>query len=82
MKHNVTVKCNVHNCTFEVNAYSLSIKDTNCPLCRKEQNHQKRITPWDKILNRFKTKYKDLFYYDKSKYNGYKKEKTVICNKC
>ena len=36
MKHNVSIKCNIHNCIFEVNAYSLSIKDTNCPLCGKE----------------------------------------------
>ena len=82
MKHKVSVKCNIHNCIFTVYAYSLSIKDTNCPLCGKEIRHKHCITPWNDILKRFRKKYGNRFSYDETTYNGYKTKMKVICNKC
>jgi hypothetical protein len=82
MKHKVSVRCNVHNCVFEVNAYSLSIKETNCPECGKDIRHKNTITQWSKMLKRFREKWGERFDYDESTYNGYKSEMKIICKEC
>ena len=43
MDKKVKVHCNVHNIDFEVNAYSLSVGKSNCPLCFSEHMREVQL---------------------------------------
>lgn len=81
-RNKVTAYCNVHKIFFEVKAYTLSAKETNCPECSREVKRKEHTKPWDKMLKQFIEKYRNKFSYDESTYNGYKKEMKVHCNDC
>ena len=80
-RNKVTAYCNIHKIYFEVRAYELSRKETDCPECHKE--HLKRPkNSWQSMLKRFRDKWGEKYSYDEKTYTGFKTEMTVHCNDC
>ncbi|MDZ4785612.1 MAG: hypothetical protein SGJ02_05990 [bacterium] len=80
VKDNVIIKCNKHNCEFEVTPGNFLKNIHNCPECVKEINKELLYTT-EEFINQCKEAHGDLYDYSKSEYSGAFEKVDIICKK-